>query len=521
MRSILLLGLLVLSAFAAKHPLSRFKDFGRKTEDSFEEESDEEYDFGDEERATEVEPVIVCRADGKDPCHCDKNKGIINCRKLATQKGKDVHGGQLQVAAIKTEDDDFKAKYIVMANNRITYLDGETITPGQRLTVEAFDFTYNQIAVINPQTFDNFPKLEKLRLSYNFLKLDSTMDGWITDKLGDSLKKLYLDYNSIDKIEDGVFDPLKKLETLVLDGNPQLKLTDKTFGKEMASLKELSLDHCKFTTLPDKLFDNLKSLESISLIGNHFVSIPSALGNVAKLTYIDLSKNELTEIPEDSFKKNPELQALFLNDNKYLSKVDDCGLCGLKELKKVILNKNPQLYHIHKNAFGYAEGDGPKALETLLLDHSNFSTLDKDTAPWDKLDQLALGGNPWNCNDDLDWLLKTPGLHLTGEEVPRCQAPSDLAGKSIIKLRGDAGVSSDSDSSFFASAFFALLGLIAISGIVVGGFVLWTRRPSNPFYRPTMPNVGFSNLTTELDMEDEVMSLAEEADLDEPKPTPV
>ncbi|CAD5217459.1 unnamed protein product [Bursaphelenchus okinawaensis] len=521
MRLVLVVQLLVLTGLVLGIKHRNFKRLGE-----YEDDSDLDYSEEEDDRDAEIEPLIVCRKDGKDPCHCDdKNDvGILNCRRGTTKKGKQSNKAFLTNATVKVEDDDFKAKHISFAGNQITFLDGESIVPGQRITVKTLDFTANRISLINTETFDEFSKLEKLKLSHNLIALDSTKDGWITDKLGKTLKKLYLDYNMLGDIPNGLFDPLgTTLETLVLDGNPSLKLSDNTFGSELANLKELSLDKCKLTDLPPKLFDNLKGLQSISLIGNPMTSIPASIAKISNLIYLDLSVTELPEIPADSFTKNSKLETIYLNNNKYLAKIDDCAFCELENLKKVIINNCEQLNHINKNAFGYVEGSGPKELTVLKLDNNNLTTLDEGLAKWEDLEGIALGKNPWICDDKLEWMIKTPGLHLIGDEVPKCNAPSELAGKSIPQLRGQAGTpeASPTSNSFFASAFYALLTIVLLSGIVVAGFIMWTKRHSNPFYRPTMPNVGFSNLTAELDMDDEMMTLADEDEEALPKPVAV
>lgn len=162
-------------------------------------------------------------------------------------------------------------------------------------------------------------------------------------------------------------------------------------------------------------------LESISLIGNSFTAIPSPIAKLSTLTYVDLSKTDLTEITTNAFERNDKLLYIYLKELKYLSVVDNCAFCGLTSLKRLVMSRNPQLYHINKNAFGFdtKETKRPLNLEALIIDNNNISTLNENLLNWKKLDQLALGGNPLKCDGNLNWLIKDKTLHLTGDEVPK------------------------------------------------------------------------------------------------------
>lgn len=74
----------------------------------------------------------------------------------------------------------------------------------------------------------------------------------------------------------------------------------------------------------------------------------------------------------------------------------------------------------------------------------------------------------------------------------------------------------------FGSVLAVMLTLIVLGGVGFVGYIVCSRSRPNPFYRPTMPNVGFSNLSHEIDMEEDVLSLGEDAvDIDMNKPAAV
>lgn len=128
-----------------------------------------------------------------------------------------------------------------------------------------------------------------------------------------NLKRLYLDYNHIEKINSDRFKNLTQLETLSLDCN---------------EIKEIGKD----------TFENLPELKVLNLESNKISKIDKdAFKNNEKLEELNLSGNELTEIDYSTFENLPNLKMLDLQHNKSLVYPESIG-----ELKE--LTNTPGLY---------------------------------------------------------------------------------------------------------------------------------------------------------------------------------
>ena len=125
-----------------------------------------------------------------------------------------------------------------------------------------------------------------------------------------SLKKLFLDYNTIRSIPSEIW---------------QLK-----------NLRELNLAGNLLETLPPEI-GSLKSLESLSVNLNEFKVFPEALTKLKNLKYLGLAKNQICDIPE-SIENLRDLRILALSRNR-ISKLPET-LGNLKSLKFLHLENN-------------------------------------------------------------------------------------------------------------------------------------------------------------------------------------
>jgi len=96
-----------------------------------------------------------------------------------------------------------------------------------------------------------------------------------------------------------------QLETLVLGkldkekrqwvGNQLTKFPDAVL--QLTNLKILNLSHNQITQIPDTL--GLSNLTELDLSSNQITSIPEDLGQLSNLTLLDLNYNQITSIPEE------------------------------------------------------------------------------------------------------------------------------------------------------------------------------------------------------------------------------
>lgn len=492
--------------------------------DLFFSHEDKEPDYSDEHDSDEIdkpekkEPKLdiarykVCRSSKVDFCACDKSINRVDCRNdIRNLHANGVEVLPLENAAITVESPDFKPKYVYLTKNQIRWLDQETTLPDMTDSVEGIDFSFNNIDFIDEGAFDKFVKLRKLRLNHNWLKLNKSIDGWITPKLGKTLEELNLAYNSLNTINDGVFDPLHKLKKLILDGNTGLHLTGKTFGdKGLTSLETISLDNCGLDKLDPDVFKYLPELKFVSLIKNQLTSVPVAtLKNVPKLHTLDLSENDIETLEKNSFKDLRTIVKLFLRAMPKVTKYGDCDFCGLTVLELIDFSGSKKLAGFDENAFGFTKNaaDAPiTSIKMVKLNNCTITGLNEKMLPWYKLDGLGLGGNPLNCDKNLEWLINDKNLHSFPGDVPTCDAPPEMKGKALQKIIKDAKNPSGV-GSLFKTVFYMGLSVGTV-GLILTGILFVNKRydgnlVSTLFSRRRPDGVGFSNLNAEVGMENE------------------
>ena len=69
----------------------------------------------------------------------------------------------------------------------------------------------------------------------------------------------------------------------------------KVFTLAGASLKKVNLSHNKLTQIPAEMFEQCVMIESLILAKNQLDSFPRSLGNLSKLTELDLSGNRFLD----------------------------------------------------------------------------------------------------------------------------------------------------------------------------------------------------------------------------------
>jgi Leucine-rich repeat (LRR) protein len=485
--------------------------------------SEEKEDKKDKELYT----FPVCRVSKADLCVCDKTQKRIDCRKQT----RDLNGGKAEVIPLQSASismgSDFTPKYVYLTGNKIRYLEQDSLLPGMRATVEGIDLGFNQIDFIDEGAFDKFDNLRKLRLNHNWLKINQSMDGWITKELGNKLEVLNLAYNSIKFLNDGAFDSLHKLKKLILDGNVGLQLTAKTFKKDgLEVLETLSLDNCGIKNLDPNVFTNLPELNYISLINNPISALPASLKLVPNLRTLDLSETNIDKLGKNIFKGYDNLVNLYLRAMSKIEKYDDCDFCELTKLESLDLSGSKKLATIHNNAFGFKR-DQAKALKyikSVKMINCSLSTFDRDMLPWDKLEGLAIGGNPLNCDKKLEWLIQDRVLHLFPGDMPICAAPPDLKGKHLQTVMKDAQ-SHSGIGSMFKTIFYAGLAVGLVGSILTGVLYMNKRYDGNlvsTLFSGRRPDgTGFRDLNADVGRENGQRVFEDDDNEFEPRPAAV
>lgn len=194
-----------------------------------------------------------------------------------------------------------------------------------------------------------------------------------------------------------------EIQTLNLTGNTITEITRYSLvNNQLYSLHKLLLRECK--------------LNKIHKYGLDGMSI---------LIELDLSKNYLTTLSNDTFQGMTKLRWLFINDNQ-LEKLEDGLFTDLIMLRKVNLSNN-RILQISVSCFGSLS-----RLNYINLDNNRLVALELDTFKnLNSLSSLELKYNPWRCDCKLwplrDWMLRK--MVATNDNVT-CSEPANLGGKS-------------------------------------------------------------------------------------------
>ncbi|KAG9260529.1 lumican-like [Astyanax mexicanus] len=214
---------------------------------------------------------------------------------------------------------------------------------------------------LEPTLLSNLTRLVNLFMNHN--NLTEVPTG-----LPRGLKQLRLAYNHIEKISPGAFQDLRNLTLLLLQGN-QLKTVSEADFKGLPILNLLDLSHNNLETFPKHL---PPSVQQLYLSGNDLTGLSedclqdfnglrylrlsrnrlknqdlaSAAFNVTSLVELDLSYNQLTQIPVVP----TSLQYLYLEVN-HIREFNVSSLCrtvgptSYSRLKILRLDGNKMAYH--------------------------------------------------------------------------------------------------------------------------------------------------------------------------------
>ena len=288
---------------------------------------------------------------------------------------------------------------------------------------------------------------KECRLSRRNLAVNNSLEAAL-QKCDSQTVFLALRHNNIQKLDFGLFSRFHKLDILLLDNN-------------------------KLREVPSRINEFLPSLRHLSVSGNRIERVPVTF-EAGNLTILDLSRNNITYLPPNTFAKSTRLKSLFLSQNK-IHKISINAFAGLQDLVKLYLDRNEidSLYggvlHDLKSlqTFNAAHNKlqrirngvltNLRYLNDIVLNDNQISTLDgrsfqrlmihslnlqnnrlKSLKNSVFLHSLVYGkidirGNPLACDC---WLFEqnTAKLHSMGELQGECTTPPPLNGRNIATL---------------------------------------------------------------------------------------
>ncbi|KAF4517658.1 hypothetical protein B566_EDAN002890 [Ephemera danica] len=390
------------------------------------------------------------------PCRCAQ--GIVDCRekgltRVPTHLPEAVTELRLEQNAITDIPPRAFTPYkrlsqIDLSNNQITKVAADAFHGLKSLT--SLVLYGNKIADLPAGVFHGLSNLQLLLLNANeisCIRRDSFKDLH-------SLNLLSLYDNNIQSLANGTFTSLRSIQTLHLARNPFIcdcnlrwlaeylhRNPIETSGARCDSPKRMQ--RRRIEALHDDRF-KCKGSEELRtrLAGDCVVDTACPAGCSCEGTVVDCSARGLTEIPKDLPQYTTEL---LLHDNQ-LTRLRADGLFGrLPSLVRVDLRRN-HISGIEQNTF---EGSarlselllaenrlreihnkmflGLSSLKTLsLYDNQISCVMPGSFDPLTSLQTLNLMSNPFNCNCHLAWLGEWLRRKDLASGSPRCAAPPRL-----------------------------------------------------------------------------------------------
>ncbi|XP_066528909.1 podocan [Hoplias malabaricus] len=249
--------------------------------------------------------------------------------------------------------------YLYLANNKLTAAPRH-LPPA----LVSADFAANQLTKIYPYTFGQKPALKSVYLHNNklteaglpegmfngsnnleVLVMSSNFLRYVPRGLPTALYRLHLKHNKLEKIPAGAFENLTQLRELYLQNN---------------LLSNDGMDNYTFS--------HLTSLAYLDLSNNNLTEVPSGLPR--SLVLLHLEKNSINRIPADALTPIRNLEYLLLHNNRLRARaIDKDAFRGLKRLHTL---------HMYNNLLERVPRGMPRRAKTLMLLHNLISEIGRD-----------------------------------------------------------------------------------------------------------------------------------------------
>lgn len=294
-------------------------------------------------------------------------------------------------------------------NNQLENIDVEF--PSLRFPLKVIDFRHNKIKKIIKNVFTNLDYLEEVNLAFNELTTENLLPEIFEGKYSPdeyepikSLKRLRLSYNLLHNLDSEMFEHTKHLQELYLDNNPFQIIHINVLGafSDLSQLQLLDMSRMELSSLPEDIFHPLRALKVLKLEGNLFKTIPQALKYAVTVRELSLDENPIGDLNEENaIPAMPKLEKLNMTYMGSMDVIGKGGLGGLESLTELRLSHNHHLSFIHPSAFTFPEKDNPEReqwppIKKLYLDNNNLTSLDNHMfIRWKDMTEIHLHDNPW------------------------------------------------------------------------------------------------------------------------------
>ncbi|XP_058121652.1 protein artichoke [Anopheles ziemanni] len=251
---------------------------------------------------------------------------------------------------------------LLLRNNKLTSLNYGAFNGLD--TIKEISLSFNDIHYVHPNAFDNVSStLKILELSFGIYREEYPGDALavLTE-----LMWLGLDNNNLKTLPDGALSTLGQLTYVNLAFNRIVAIPRSLFRSDVhRNLVEIDLSFNQLQELPSGTFDSLELIQIINLSSNKIKAIQkNAFHDLPYLTYLDLSHNALQNVSEGAFSFLPGLLSVDLMHN-------ELETLSLKVFRQVSNATTPMRLNISNNAIESLDGDVNSLLYVYSLDASH------------------------------------------------------------------------------------------------------------------------------------------------------
>ncbi|XP_058124002.1 toll-like receptor Tollo [Anopheles ziemanni] len=308
---------------------------------------------------------------------------------------------------------------LVLSNNRLSTIEHYTFGGLHNLALLSLD--YNRISRIDRKALRNQSKLQELHINGN--KLLEVPYALYDVPL---LRTLDLGENHIASIDNASFHDMAHLYGLRLTENNIEVIRRGTFDA-MQSLHILNLSQNRLKTIEQSCFDNNTKLQAIRLDGNYLTEIAGLFTKLHNLLWLNISDNHLEVfdyalIPtglqwlDVHANKIAELGNYFEIESQLSLSTIDASSNQLTEITGSAIPNSVELLYLNDNLISkvqsYTFFKKPN-LTRVDLFGNKITTLDPNAlrisaVPDERpLPEFYIGGNPYQCDCNLNWLQKS------------------------------------------------------------------------------------------------------------------
>lgn len=383
-------------------------------------------------------------------CNCDAKNKIIECSNKSLKKMFSIEDW----AALNATKDDYEV--LKLDHNELENID--VVFPSLRFPLKVIDFRHNKISKFGNSIFANLSYLEELNFANNLIKTENFKPEIFKGKYSPDefepipLKRLVLSFNLLQNFDPEIFEHTRHLQELFLDNNPFQIIHTNVLNafSDIPQLQKLDMSRMELSSLPEEIFHPLQALKVLKLEGNLFRTIPKALNYAKNVRELSLCENPIGDLSE---KENfmPPMAKLEKLNMTYMGSMHVIGkgsMSGLENLKEIRLSNNHHLSFIHPSAFTFRAKDNQELTQwplvnKVFLDNNNLSSIDNLVfIKWEKMEEVHIHDNPWLCDCELEWVIEIlmPAINKTTPHLidhVKCAEPQPMLGQKLLDLSED------------------------------------------------------------------------------------